>query len=231
MGLFSLFSFAKPKPPASPPEIAIPQALPRITRPVGEIMVAAGLILEVEQMPDAVVKTLLQQGKVVDAVHFLAHGLPERDAIRWAVDACEMTGAPPSVAEARVIEICKVWLVQNSVPNQAMAAEAAAKAGHRSPSAWAAQAVAWATSSPRQAVSSQSNGLVSKAAAGAVMLAAAVSKDGFNLQQHLESSGRGSLAGPTVAFTNSEPGASNTEIAQLYRAFVERGLAIAAGAA
>jgi len=106
---------------------------------------------------------LLQQHQMPgEAVKSLAHGLPERDAVKWAEASAEKVSSPAHPADVAAIKAAKAWS-QNPTPGtQQAAGQAALKAGHNTPGAWAAQAAALA-----------GTGHTPHAVAGSVMLAAA----------------------------------------------------------
>ena len=106
---------------------------------------------------------LLQQHQMPgEAVKSLAHGLPERDSVKWASLSAEKVSSPAHPADLEAIKAAKTWS-QNPTPAARQAAgQAALKAGHNTPGAWAAQGAAFS-----------GTGHTPHAVTGSVMLAAA----------------------------------------------------------
>lgn len=99
-----------------------------------------------------------------DAVKSMAHGLPERDSVKWASASAEKVSNPAHKADMEAIQAAKAW-TQNPTPEaQKAAGAAAAKTDFQTPGAWAAQGAAWAGTG---------GGLTAQAVTGAVLLAAA----------------------------------------------------------
>jgi hypothetical protein len=99
-----------------------------------------------------------------DAVKSMAHGLPERDSVKWAAASAEKVSNPAHQPDLEAIRAAKAW-TQNPTPEaQKAAALAASKTDFQTPGPWAAQGAAWAGSG---------TGLTAHAVTGAVLLAAA----------------------------------------------------------
>ncbi len=125
---------------------------------------AAKGIVKPEMTPCQQAQALNQKELSSDAVKSLAHGLPERDSVKWAAASAEQVANPAHQADLEAIQAAKVW-VQNPTPEtQKAAAAAAAKSDFQTPGAWAAQGAAWAGGG---------GGLTAHAVTGAVLLAAA----------------------------------------------------------
>lgn len=212
MSLIGLFT----RQPATPPPVTfeVPAALPRLVNGPAPATLAA----------------TLNEGRVVDGVTQLAETLPEKDAIRWAADASEMTKAAKPAADSAATSAARAWLREPSASAQTTAATAAREAGHQGPGAWAAQAAAWAQPAENSAAAASSapSPLVAGAVKGAVLLAAAMANPEFDLTKHLAAA----LAESTAA--GGAPPASGAlprEVVAQYKPILDRGLAIAAGAA
>ncbi len=233
MGLFGTL-FAGP-PAASKPAPAVtfnvPAALPRLEgQSAAAISQRAGQapLAGAPDRPAGYIDALLKQQRPVEAAGVLAHGLPEKDGVRWAADSSEMVAAKQTPADAAATQAAKQWIAQPTSANQAAAADAASKAGHGGPGAWAAQAAAWTGPSAPAAAATAPGPLVSKAVLGSVMLSAAMNKPGLQIPAVP------TLNTPTVA-APAQPAlppeaTSGSELCAVYKPFLDRGLQIAAGA-
>jgi hypothetical protein len=190
--------------------------------------------------------SLLKEQKAPEAIDLLANKLPERDAVRWASESCEVVSEKLTPTDTAALASCKAWLADPSAANKDLAATAALQAGHGGPGAWAAQAAAWSQPPGKApAASTPSAPLLAKAVSGSVMLAAALSKPGVTLPATgvaaLEASGQASeLAGASNAMappsagaapvaTSAPAGVPAVELCRLYKPFIDKGIAIAAG--
>jgi hypothetical protein len=113
--------------------------------------------------------TPVQQARVLqqhqmpgEAVKSLAHGLPEKDSVKWASLSAEKVSSPAHPGDLAAIQAAKNWSQNPSPATQQAAGQAALKAGHNTPGAWAAQGAAWS-----------GTGHTPHAVTGSVMLAAA----------------------------------------------------------
>lgn len=94
--------------------------------------------------PTEYFKTLEKNKLPVDSVHFLAHGLPEKDGICWACQACRLTAPKLSMPELDALKLTEGWL-KNPLPNlHASIGASLGKVDFTGPGSWAAQAVMWA---------------------------------------------------------------------------------------
>ena len=119
---------------------------------------------------------LLEQKLYPDAVRFLAHALPKREATWWAC-LCARKGltekTPP--IQVKAIELAEAWVYKPVDENSKLSYQAAEAAGYKNPASWAATAAFWSGSniSPiPEAVIPPDEKLYAKAVIGAVMLAA-----------------------------------------------------------
>lgn len=218
MSLFNLFSRGGT---TAPPAVRfdVPASLPKLVRG-----------------PDpAALQSMLSEGRVVESVMKLSETLPEADGVRWAADSSGMVKAAQTAPDQAAADAARKWLAAPTPENQAASAKAAAAAGHQGPGAWAAQAAAWAApQTAPSAASSAPDPLVSQAVKGAVMLAAAMAKPGFDFAQHVKAATdqTGAMADASALASAALPTAAPTpELASTYKPFIDRGLAIAAGKA
>ena len=212
--------FSRPTAPA-PVVFQVPVMLPKLS---------AGASPEAPAGPLA---GLLRQQKPVEAVSFLAHALPERDAVRWAAQSCEMVSGQQSAEDQRAAETSRRWLAQPNEANRQEAGAAAAAAAHAGPGAWSAQAAAWSAPSFGTGNASPEpvpSGLVGQAVTGSVMLAAAMSHPGFKLPSPATQTAPARAATLVATSTPAPPPGANRELCLLYKPFIDRGIALATGA-
>ncbi len=235
--------FSRPAPAAAAPapvQFQIPAAMPKLaTGSPTEVAARAGLS-NAAGVPTATAVTskpayltaLLQQQKPVEAVSFLAYALPERDAVKWAAQSCELVAAKQTPVDKRASEAAQRWIAQPTAANQQAAGASAAEAGHAGPGAWAAQAAAWATPAAGAAPGAPSVApdLLGKAVAGSVMLAAALAKPNFILPvPGIYPAVSGNIPDITQSGTVVPPTTeTNRELCLLYKPFIDRGIALAA---
>jgi hypothetical protein len=142
-------------------------SLIKITSPPAEV---AG-----KYNPHPEAKALLQQGSFSqDHIHFLAHGMPERESVGWACKSSAKVADKLHPADKTALQAAQAWVKNPTPANQSGAAAAAAKTNFQGPGAWAAQGAAWAKTPGAPATPATPN-LTGHAVAGSVMLAAAVS--------------------------------------------------------
>jgi hypothetical protein len=79
-----------------------------------------------------------------DAVRFLAHALPRREAVWWAC-TCARLALPASAAPevGAALQAAEAWVFQPTEENRRAAMEKAEAAGFDTPSAWSAVSVFW----------------------------------------------------------------------------------------
>lgn len=212
MNLFGLFSRGGTAVAPSPVKFDVPVSLPKLVNG-----------------PDpTALQSMLNEGKVVEGVAKLSETLPENEGVRWAADSSDMVKAAQTAPDQAATEAARQWLAAPTPENQAAAAQAASAAGHQGPGAWAAQAAAWAAPAVAVGAALAAPGvLVSQAVKGSVMLAAAMSKPGFDLAQQVKAaSDQAAVALPAAPQLPMVP---TPELASTYKPFLDRGLQIAGG--
>jgi len=111
-----------------------------------------------------------------DAVRFLAHALPKREATWWACLCARNTLTDKSPAnEIKAIELGEAWVYKPTEDNRKPTLAAAEATEYKTASSWAAIAAFWCgddISPVPQAVIPPDEKLYAKAVIGAVMLAA-----------------------------------------------------------
>ncbi|MDP3007920.1 MAG: hypothetical protein Q8N30_02470 [Methylococcales bacterium] len=111
-----------------------------------------------------------------DAVRFLAHALPKREATWWACLCARNTLTDKSPAiEIKAIELGEAWVYKPTEDNRKPTLAAAEASEYKTAASWAAIAAFWSgddISPVPQAVIPPDEKLYAKAVIGAVMLAA-----------------------------------------------------------
>jgi len=157
--------------------------LPKITAPTAAEICAKSkpsvegkALLKPDMTPGAYLNELEKNKMSVDSVHFLAHGLPEKDAICWAAQSCRLVTPKLSVPELNVLTCLEAWL-KNPIPDLLGSISASlGKVDFTGPGSWAGQAALWLTV-PGMPIIPPFPGvpvvaLVASAVIGAILLAA-----------------------------------------------------------
>jgi hypothetical protein len=153
----------------------------KIARPVTEICTlfplspeARGLLAGEPSSPQFLERVCAAQYHI-DAIRFLAHALPPREAAWWACLAARgvMADGPP--AHVKALEAAEAWVYHPDEEHRRAAMSAAAAAENDAPAHWAALAAAWSGGSlapPEAPAVPPGETLPAQAAVGAVLLAA-----------------------------------------------------------
>jgi hypothetical protein len=133
-------------------------------------------LLEPDLPAGAFIDRLCAEELWIDAVRFLAHGLPKREAVWWACLAARsaLGDAPPETLRLAV-ETAEGWVYRPNEDNRRAAMQAATAAGSDNPAGWAARGAFWSGGSltaPDAPVVPPGETLTAQAVAGAVCLAA-----------------------------------------------------------
>jgi hypothetical protein len=130
-----------PKPVVELPKITAPTAaeICEKSKPSTE-----GKALLTPGMKPAEFQHALEKNKMsVDSVHFLAHGLPAKDAICWACQGCALVRPKLSIPELDALKFTEAWL-KNPIPDLlASISLSLGKVDFTGPGSWAAQAAMW----------------------------------------------------------------------------------------
>lgn len=136
----------------------------------------AQALLTETMAPAQFLDLLIEREQYADAVRFLAHALPKREAVWWAC-LCARGGLPedakPPVIEA--LKAAEAWVLKPVEETRRAAMACAEAAGFDSPSSWAAVGAFWSGGSmapPDAPPVPPGEELTGTAVAGAVMLAA-----------------------------------------------------------
>jgi hypothetical protein len=167
---------------ANPSTPATPSRLSKITGSTPEICSHFALsdegrtILQPDLPAEAFVDRLCAAGLWIDAVRFLAHALPKREAVWWGCLAARATlGETPHDAARGAVDAAEAWVYRPNEDNRRAAMAAATAAGNDSPAGWAARGAFWSGGSlapPEGPVVPPAETLTGAAVAGAVCLAA-----------------------------------------------------------
>jgi len=106
-------------------------------------MPAADEHLLLEDVASALLLTqFIELGLLPEAIRLLSYALPEREAVWWACRCVEHTVPLASLPEEQgaALAAAEHWVRQPDNETRLQAHLAAAKAGYRTPAAWAAQA-------------------------------------------------------------------------------------------
>jgi hypothetical protein len=141
--------------------------------PLGE---DAKKLLRDGMTPPQFLAVLTEKQLAVDAVRFLAHALPKREAVWWAC-LCTRTavGPSPEPAAAAAVQAAEKWVADPSEDNRRAAGTAAEAATVGHPAGCAAMAAFWSGGSlapPKLPVVPPGENLTGQGVAGAVLLAA-----------------------------------------------------------
>ena len=143
---------------------------------MAELSGDAAALLRPELPPGEYVDLLVENGLFADAVRFLAHALPKREAVWWAwICARRAAGdnPPPKIKDS--LEATEKWIAQPSDENRRTAHAAAQAAQFGTPAGCAGLAAFFSGASlapPDQAPVPPGEFLAAKAVAGAVIFAA-----------------------------------------------------------
>ena len=153
--------------------------LPKITAPTAAEICAQSkpspegkALLKPDMTPPQYQQALEKNKLPVDSVHFLAHGLPQKDGICWACRSSRLVMLKLSPPELDALKLAEGWLKGPSVGIGGSLTAALGKVDFRGPGSWCAQAALWA-GMPMPAVPGvPAVALVALAVAGAILLAA-----------------------------------------------------------
>jgi hypothetical protein len=133
-------------------------------------------LLRPELSPRQYLDLLTGRQQVTDAVRFLAHALPKREAVWWAcLCARQVSGGGPPAKEAAALQAAEKWAADPSEDNRRAALPAAEAAELATPAGCAAMAAFWSGGSlapPSAPAVPPGEHLTAHGVAGAVLLAA-----------------------------------------------------------
>ncbi len=151
-----------------------------------QISEAAGIsdearaLLRPDLPPQQYVESLVRSGQFPDAVRFVAHSLPKREAVWWAwFCARRASGANPSPAVKASLAATEKWIAQPNDENRRAAMKAAQEAQVGTPAGCAGLAAFFSGGSlapPEAQAVPPGEFMTAKAVAGAVILSAVVTE-------------------------------------------------------
>jgi len=153
-------------------------ALTKITSPTSEVAgkynghPEAKALMQPTHTPTQYTEALQKGNYSQDHIHFLAHGMPERESVGWACKSSAKVGDKLEPADKSAMHAAHEWVKNPTPANKSAAAAAAAKTNYQGPGAWAAQGAAWSKTPGAPATGAAPN-LTGHAVSGSVMLSAA----------------------------------------------------------
>ena len=157
--------------------------LKKIGAAAADITPRAGLSVEARNLlgqkasPADFIAKLIEAGHSADAIRFLSHALPKREAVWWACLAVRRAyGGDLAVTSARALDSAEAWVRSPTEEKRRTAGELARSSGHEDPASWAALGAFWSGGSmtPIDAPPvAPADHLTHEAVAGAILLAAA----------------------------------------------------------
>lgn len=147
--------------------------------------------LKDDATPEAFIDTLKKAEQYIDALQFLAHALPAREAVWWACQCGrEALGETPDQPQADALMAAAAWVYEPTEARSREAEAAAELAGYDNPGGLAAAAAFWSSDNiaPKEApaIVPPPDGLTGKGVAGAVILAAVEAGGDKIAQKQLE---------------------------------------------
>jgi hypothetical protein len=137
-------------------------------------------LLRDTQTPRQYLDVLIEKQQYIDAVRFLAHTLPRREAVWWACLCARAVGGTALPApQAAAVQAAERWVADPSEANRRAAQAASEAAGLGTPAACAAVAAFWSGGSlapPDLPVVPPAETLTAHGAASAVLLAAVLTE-------------------------------------------------------
>ena len=109
----------------------------------------AAAALEPEQTPAGFLAALIERNLMIDAIRFLAHALPKREAVWWAcLSARDAQGEDAERKLVMTLDAAEQWVRKPTEENRRLAlARGNAIAEGDSPAAFAAQGAGWSSGS------------------------------------------------------------------------------------
>jgi hypothetical protein len=137
-------------------------------------------LLKPQQTPAQLLEALVAKNLLIDAIRLLAHALPKREAVWWAL-SCARTahGANPAPKIVAALQATDKWVLDPSEENRRAAWDAAEPAEFGTPAGCAAAGAFWSGGSlapPNVPVVPPGEFLTAQGVAGAVLLAAVLTQ-------------------------------------------------------
>jgi hypothetical protein len=149
---------------------------------------AARKLLRDDLSPAQYLAVLMEQNLCLDAIRFLAHALPKREAVWWACCCARWAhGSENTAAVTAALQAAEKWVAEPNEDNRRAAMPAAQAAGLDKPAGCAAVACFWSGGSlapPNLPVVPPGEHLTAHGVAGAVMLAAVLTEPAKAAEKH-----------------------------------------------
>ncbi len=134
-------------------------------------------LLRPEHLPKQFLDILIEKKLAADAVQFIAHYLPKRQAVWWACHcALDSAGPKPKPEAVRAIQTAERWVAQPTDENRRVAQPAAEEADTATAAGCAALAAFYSEGMPAPDAKAQAKVyyMTARLVAGSVLLAASV---------------------------------------------------------
>lgn len=104
---------------------------------------AAEALLAGEPTPSEFLRSLIEAELHEDAINYLAHGLPRREAVWWGCQCVRETPIEPGSAVEKALAAAEAWVYEPDEDHRKAADRAVEAASLRSAAGLVAQAVGW----------------------------------------------------------------------------------------
>lgn len=108
-----------------------------------ELEEESGALLNDEQKPEEFLNALMEKELYNDAVTFLAHSLPVREAVWWACVCSRYFVEDSDVKYQLALNAAETWVYEPNEQNRRIAEKYAEEGDYATPSSWAAAAAFW----------------------------------------------------------------------------------------
>lgn len=133
------------------------------------------LLLTENQTPAKFLKVLIDEGHYQDAITFLAHAMPVREAVWWACVCSRYFAEDGDVKYQLALKAAETWVYESTEENRRVAEKYAKEGEYATPASWAAAAAFWSGGSITKEgdpVMEPAPNLYAHAVTGAVVMAA-----------------------------------------------------------
>ena len=100
-------------------------------------------LLEGQPTPSVFLRSLIEAGLQEDAIAYLAHGLPQREAVWWGCQCVRETRPAEGSADAKALAAAEAWVYAPDEAHRKAAEPLVEAAGMRSPCGLLVQGVVW----------------------------------------------------------------------------------------
>lgn len=103
----------------------------------------AGQVILTDMPPELALQTLHEKALFVDLIHYLAHGMPPREGVCWALAVQGDLLRAPSAQDQALRALVVQWVRDPQEGTRVTLMQAAEDRGHEDPLGWLCNAVAW----------------------------------------------------------------------------------------